>query len=343
MTTAAQARIELNLPALGAWLLTRGAGVVGPLAAQRIGLGQSNLTYLVTDQAGHRWVARRPPLGTLLASAHDVSREHRVLTALAGTDVPTPGVIGLVEDPEVCDAPVLIVEFVDGLVIDRMENVAAMDTAQRHRIGLDVAEVLARLHVLDIEAVGLADLASHSPYAPRQLKRWTRQLEASRRTERPELDRLTAWLVAHVPEKSGLAIVHGDLHIRNVIADPETAQVRAALDWELCTLGDPLADLGTTLAYWPESGDPQIGVFEASRLPGFATRREIAGAYAEHSRSDLAELTFWEVLGMWKIAIIVEGVRRRAFDEPANAAEGGPPGEELVDGLMDRALTLARA
>lgn len=340
---AEQARIELELPALGAWLSTRGAGVVGALEARRIGLGQSNLTYLVTDEAGYSWVARRPPLGTLLASAHDVAREHRILTALAGTDVPTPRVIGLVEDPAVCDAPVLIVEFVDGMVIDRMANAEAMTLGQRRTIGLDVADVLARLHAVDLDAVGLTRLASHSPYATRQLKRWTRQLEASRSTERPELDRLTRWLTAHVPEKSDLRIVHGDLHVRNVIADPDTARVRAALDWELCTLGDPLADLGTTLAYWPEADEPRIGMFEASRLPGFAKRREIAEAYADTSGRDLADLAFWEVLGMWKIAIIVEGVRRRALDEPANAAEGGPPAEGMVDGLVDRALTLAGA
>lgn len=341
MTT--RGRVELNLSALRDWLPTQGVDVVGRVDAQRIGLGQSNLTYLLTDQGGHRWVARRPPLGTLLASAHDVAREHRILSALAGTEVPTPGVIGLVEDPAICAAPVLVVEFVDGLVIDRLESAEALGPDQRHRVGLDLAEVLARLHAVEPEAVGLADLASHAPYAQRQLKRWTRQLEASRTIERPELDRLTRWLGAHVPEGSRLAVVHGDLHIRNVIVDPVTARVRAALDWELCTLGDPLADLGTTLAYWPEADDQRIGMFEASRLPGFATRREIAEAYAERSRSDLADVRFWEVLGLWKIAIIVEGIRRRTRDEPANAAEGGPPGAGLVDGLVDRALTVAGA
>lgn len=338
-----ETRIELDLAGLARWLPSRGATVVGELHAQRIGLGQSNLTYLVTDEDGGRWVARRPPLGTLLASAHDVAREHRILTALAPTDVPTPGVIGLVDDATICDAPVLVVEFVDGLVIDRMDAAETMTSDQRHRIGLELADVLARLHAVDLDAVGLADLASHSPYAPRQLKRWTRQLEASRTRERPALDRLTAWLTSHVPEPAELTVVHGDLHIRNVIADPASAQVRAALDWELCTLGDPLADLGTTLAYWPEADDPQIGLFEASRLPGFTTRAEIVDAYADASGRDLTALPFWEVLGMWKIAVIVEGVRRRALDEPANAAEGGPPGEELVDGIVDRALTLARA
>ena len=333
----------LDTSALARWLVDRGEPVAGELQAERIGLGQSNLTYGLSDGGGRRWVARRPPRGTLLASAHDVAREHRILVALAGTDVPIPGVIGLVDHPLVCDVPVLVVEYVDGLVIDQMAVADGLLPDQRHQVGLGLAEVLARLHAVDLEAVGLSDLATHSPYAVRQLKRWSRQWEASRTRDLPSLDRLTAWLRAHVPEQSRLAVVHGDLHVRNVIIDPVTCAVRAALDWELCTLGDPLADLGSTLAYWPEASDEPIGLFEASRLPGFATRAEIAAAYAQGTGADLAALPFWEVLGMWKIAIIAEGVRRRALDEPANAAEGGPPAAHLVDGLVDRALERAGA
>lgn len=203
--------------------------------------------------------------------------------------------------------------------------------------------MLARLHALSLEAAGLSGLASHSPYAIRQLKRWSRQWEACRTRDLPSLDRLTTWLRRHVPGQASLAVVHGDLHLRNVIADPVTCAVRAALDWELCTLGDPLADLGSTLAYWPEAGEEPIGLFGASRLPGFATRAEIAEAYAKATGADLAALPFWEVLGLWKIAVIAEGVRRRAIDEPANQAEGGPPAAELIDGLVDRALERARA
>lgn len=328
----------LDPGALGHWLATQGEPVAGAVTAERIGLGQSNLTYLVRDEAGHRWVARRPPLGTLLASAHDVAREHRILSALGGTAVPTPGVVGLVEDDSISAAPVLVVEHVDGLVIDRMDVAESMTPEQRGRVGLELADVLARLHAVDLDAVGLDDLASHSPYAQRQLKRWSRQWEASRTRDLRDLDRLTAWLQTHLPVATSLSVVHGDLHIRNVIVDPQSARVRAVLDWELCTLGDPLADLGSTLAYWPEAGDPPIGLFDATRLPGFATRGEIAEAYAAASGRDLADLRFWEVLGMWKIAIIAEGVRRRALDEPANAAEGGPPPAHLIDGLVARAL-----
>lgn len=338
-----QDSVALDPAALGRWLEDQGITVTGAISATRIGLGQSNLTYGLRDESGGRWVARRPPLGHLLASAHDVAREHKVLSALDGTQVPTPQVIGLVRDPAVCEVPVLVVEYVDGLVVDRMAVVESLTEDQRHRVGLELAGVLARLHAVDLDVVGLNDLASHSPYAQRQLKRWTRQWEASRTRDLPSLDRLTAWLTNHVPSDSVLTVVHGDLHMRNVILDQESARVRAALDWELCTLGDPLADLGSTLAYWPEPSDPSIGLFEASRLPGFASRKEIAEAYAAESGRDLAALRFWEVLGMWKIAIISEGVRRRALDEPANAAEGGPPPAEMIDGLVDRALNLAGA
>ncbi|PVG80622.1 phosphotransferase family protein [Nocardioides gansuensis] len=335
--------VELDPAALGLYLQARGTPVAGAVSAKRIGLGQSNLTYELRDEAGRRWVARRPPLGHLLASAHDVGREHKILSALAGTDVPIPGVIALVEDPAVCDAPVLVVEYVDGLVVDRMGAAEALSPEQRHTVGLELARVLARVHAVDVEDAGLSDLASHSPYALRQLKRWSRQWNASRTRDLPSLDRLTAWLTAHVPTTTSLTLVHGDLHIRNVILDPISAGVRAALDWELSTLGDPLADLGSTLAYWPEPSDPPSGLFEASTLAGFATREEIIETYAAESGRDLRGLNFWEVLGMWKIAIIAEGVRRRALDEPANAAEHGTPTVELIDAMVARALHRAAA
>jgi aminoglycoside phosphotransferase (APT) family kinase protein len=335
--------VALDPAALGHYLAEQGITVTGAISATRIGLGQSNLTYELTDEAGRRWVARRPPLGHLLASAHDVAREHKILSALAGTQVPTPGVIALVEDPAICDAPVLVVEYVDGLVVDRMTAAQALTHEQRHEVGLELARVLARLHAVDLDAVGLSDLASHSPYARRQLKRWSRQWDASRTRDLPRLDRLTAWLSDHVPAANSLTVVHGDLHMRNLILDPVSARVRAALDWELCTLGDPLADLGSTLAYWPESSDPATGLFEASRLAGFATRKEIAETYAAESGRELSALTFWEALGMWKIAIIAEGVRRRAIDEPSNAAEGGPPTVEMIDALVEKAIQRAGA
>ncbi|WFE40970.1 phosphotransferase family protein [Micromonospora sp. WMMD998] len=335
--------MALDVTALGHWLRRSGQQVVEPLTANRIGLGQSNLTYLLTDAAGWRGVARRPPLGHLLASAHDVAREHRILTALGRTGVPVPGVLGLCRDERVADVPVLVVEHVDGLVVDRLETAEAMPPGLRRAVGLELGRVLADLHAVDPAEVGLHDLASHAPYAQRQLRRWSRQWAESRTRELPELEKLTDLLRDRAPEPGDLVLVHGDFHLVNLIVDPSSGAVRAVLDWELSTLGDPLADLGSLLAYWQEPGDPPLGLFNAARLPGFPSRAEISAAYAERSGRDLAALPFWHVLGLWKVAIILEGVYRRALDTPANAARPGTlPDRDVVDRLVAQAWSVAR-
>ena len=334
--------MTLDVKALGRWLCSEGHPVSEPLTAHRIGLGQSNLTYLLTDAAGRHWVARRPPLGHLLASAHDVAREHKILTALTGTGVPVPGVVGLCRDAAVADVPVLIVEYVDGLVVDSAQTAEAMSPGLRHAVGLELGRVLAGLHGVDPTAAGLGDLASHAPYAPRQLKRWSRQWADSRTRDLPDLEKLTGLLHDRIPAPGDLVLVHGDFHLVNLIVDPSSGAVRAVLDWELSTLGDPLADLGSLLAYWQEPGDPPLGLFNASRLPGFPSRAEVTAAYAERSGRDLAALNFWHVLGLWKVAIILEGVYRRALDEPENAARPGTlPDRDVVDRLVAQAWSVA--
>ncbi|MET1133059.1 MAG: phosphotransferase family protein [Aeromicrobium sp.] len=333
--------VALDLPALVAWMRERGVDVGASLRASRVGRGQSNLTYRLQDERGHTWIARRPPLGELLASAHDVVREHRILAALQDTAVPVPALVGVCEDPRVADVPVVVMEHVDGIVLDQMEIAEALEPAARRRLGLDVARTLAAIHAVDVDAVGLGDLASRSPYAERQLKRWSRQFEASKTVERPDLDELTALLRASVPAPGDLSLVHGDFHIRNVIVDAGDGSVRTVLDWELSTLGDPLADLGSTLAYWPEAGETASGMFEATTLPGFPTRAELARAYLDASGRDGDTLAFWHVLGVWKVAIICEGVYRRTLDNPANTAEGGAPTPERVQAIIDHAWHVA--
>lgn len=324
----------LRPEAMTAWLAGLGIGVEPPLRYARVGLGQSNLTYLVTDAKGGRVVLRRPPLGELLASAHDVAREHRILSALQGTAVPVPTVHGLCEDPAVTDVPVLAVSYVEGAVLDDRSDAEQLAPEARHEVGLSLVDTLVRIHALDLDEVGLADLASHKPYGARQLRRWGGQWELSRTRELPDLDRLTARLAALDPGPGEVRLVHGDCHLRNVIIDPESAAVRAILDWELCTLGDPLADLGTLLAYWPTEQDPPTMRFDASTVPGFATRSELVERYAERSGRDVSAVPFWHGLGLWKLAIILEGVRRRQQDDPRNlTAMGRIPAaavEELV-------------
>ena len=334
--------LAVDVDALARRLRADGIDVAGALSATRIGRGQSNLTYLVEDEQSRRWIVRRPPRGHLLASAHDVEREFRILSALQGTAVPVPGIVASITDLAVADAPVVVMEYIDGLVVDRMDIVDGMDLSVRAEIGLDLARTMAAVHDVDLDAVGLGDLASHAPYAERQLKRWSRQWEQSRTRNLPALDAMTDLLRAKIPTQRALTLVHGDLHIRNVIADPATGRIRAVLDWELTTLGDPLADIGSLLAYWPEPSDPPTGLFAASTMPGFVDRATLAQAYLYASGRDGADLDYWHVFGLWKIAVICEGVLRRAIDDPRNAADGGPPKPEFIDQLVEKAWHIAR-
>jgi aminoglycoside phosphotransferase (APT) family kinase protein len=326
------------------WIVDLDIGAVPPLSFSRIGRGRSNLTFDVGDAAGGRWVLRRPPLGHLLASAHDVGREYHVLSRLSGTNVPAPGVFALCEDPLVSDAPLLLMEYVDGIVID--EGVAeALELPARRAIGMALPDALARVHEVDLAATGLTDFASHGSYAARQLKRWRRQWEGSRTREIPAVDELALRLERATPEQREITLVHGDFHFLNLIFHWLDPTVRAILDWELCTLGDPLADLGGLLAYWPEPGDGQgAGPIAVSALPGFPTRRELADAYAQRSGRDISALAFWETLACWKIAVIAEGVKRRRLDEPANLADEEEPFDgAIVDRMLERAAAVADA
>ncbi|MGV9863971.1 phosphotransferase family protein [Rhodococcus koreensis] len=333
--------VGIDTEAVSRWIGALGIDTAGPLTFDRIGLGQSNLTYLVQDRAGRRWVLRRPPLGHLLASAHDVAREARILSALEDTAVPTPRVFGLTDDPEVTEVPLLLMEFVDGQVVDRMSIAESLTPERRRAIGLSLPRTLAKIHAVDLEGTGLIDLASHKPYAQRQLKRWSGQWEKSKTRELPALDDLTGRLTHSVPEQRELTLVHGDFHLRNVITSHATGEVTAALDWELCTLGDPLADVGSLLAYWPEPGETTGGDFPASTLDGFPDRVEIAGVYLDETGRDPKALAFWHVLGLWKVAVIAEGVMRRARDEPENKAAAGTPTVERIDDLVAKACDIA--
>jgi len=324
----------LDPEAMSAWLEGLGIGLAPPLTFARVGLGQSNLTYLATDAKGERLVLRRPPLGELLASAHDVAREHRILSAIQGGDVPLPVVHGLCEDPAVTDVPVLVVSYVDGAVLDERADAEALPREARHRVGLSLVETLGHVHAVDLEEVGLSDLASHKPYGGRQLRRWSRQWELSRTRDLPELERLTERLTALDPGPGEITLVHGDSHLRNVIIDPQEATVRAILDWELSTLGDPLADLGTLLAYWPQPGDPPSMRFDASMVPGFATRSELVEHYAAVTGRDVSAVPFWHALGLWKLAIILEGVRRRQQDDPRNLTAAGAIPASAVEEII---------
>ena len=350
--------VGINPTAVADWIEQLGITFTAPLSFERIGLGQSNLTYLVRDAQGRKWVLRRPPLGELLASAHDVAREARILSALEDTPVPTPRVYGLTRDArgdrqrgeagrsgspqKPADVPLLLMEFVDGLVVDRMPIAESLTPQRRREIGLSLPMTLAKIHAVDLEESGLDDLASHKPYAQRQLKRWAGQWEQSKTRELQDLDDLTRRLIAAAPQQQELTLVHGDFHLRNLITSHTTGDVIGVLDWELSTLGDPLADMGSLLAYWPEPGEEDIaGGFAATALEGFPDRAEMARVYLAETGRDAATLKYWHALGLWKVAVIAEGVMRRAMDEPQNKAAAGTPTMRWIDALVCKAREVA--
>ncbi|RJO73737.1 phosphotransferase family protein [Nocardia panacis] len=331
----------VDAAAIRRWFDQLAVEYAAPLGFQRIGLGQSNLTYRVTDAEGRVWVLRRPPLGHLLASAHDVAREARIIAALEHTEVPVPRILGVTA--EFAEVPLVLMEFVDGTVVDTMQVARALTQPQRRRIAMSLPRTLSRIHAVDLAEVGLADLAGHKPYAQRQLKRWSGQWEMSKTRELPELDDLTRRLAAAVPEQREISLVHGDFHLRNLITAPDSGAVIAVLDWELSTLGDPLADMGSLLTYWPEPGETTGGDFAPSTLAGFPSRAEMAGLYLDETGRDPAALHYWHTLGLWKLAIIAEGVMRRALDEPENRAAAGTPTPERIDALVHKAREIAAA
>jgi aminoglycoside phosphotransferase (APT) family kinase protein len=325
------------------WLSAVVRHATPPLEVQRIGVGQSNLTYVVADAAHRRWVLRRPPVGNLLHSAHDVLREARILAALAPTEVPVPRIFGVAQTGEVGDGPLVLMEFVDGLVIGDVVASRTLPARARHRAGIALAETLGQIHAVNLYAANLADLASHSPYAQRQLKRWSGQWEQSKTRELPDLDLLTDRLRAAIPPPRKLSLVHGDLHLRNIVVSATSGDVLAALDWELSTLGDPIADLGTTLAYWPEHEEAILPEFRALLLAGYPRRADLIERYCVTTGRDVtdAELGFWHSLALWKIAIIAEGILSRAQQDPRNRAASGMPVPQTVDDLVVLAHEIA--
>ena len=220
------------------------------------------------DAAGRRWALRRPPLGKRLGSAHDMAREHKVVSALGPTAVPVAPVVGLCEDESVNDAPFYVMEFVEGPILRGLAEAEAFpEEAQRRAIGERVADTLVEIHAVDPDAVGLGDLGRKEDYVARQLRRWQGQWEKSKTRELAAIDAVHERLAARIPEQGPATIVHGDYRLDNMILTPE-GEVAAVVDWELCTLGDPLADVGLLMVYWPERGEEATGRPRPARQPG---------------------------------------------------------------------------
>ena len=298
----------IQLEAVTAWLRDRIAGLEPPLEFALIAGGHSNLTYRFVDRLGTPYVLRRPPLGHVLESAHDMVRENRIVSALAGSKVPVAPTFGLCEDIEINDAPFYIMGFVDGAVLHDAAAAEKLSPAQRLELGTDVVAVLSALHLIDPDAVGLGNLGRKEAYLARQLKRWNKQWAASKTHEIPEMEATSKLLEERMPEQVGATIVHGDYRLGNMmIAD---GRIKAVLDWELCTLGDPLADVGYLLNSWAEPGDPGAEL-AATHVGGFPTRAQVSEWYQKATARDLTDINYYRAFSHWRLAAIGQGVYKR--------------------------------
>jgi aminoglycoside phosphotransferase (APT) family kinase protein len=258
-----------------------------------------------------------------------------VMSALAPTGVPVPPTLGLCEDESVNGAPFYVMEFVEGPILRSRTDSEQFDPATRREIGERVVDTLVAIHSVDPDAVGLGDLGRKEDYVARQLRRWHGQWEQSKTRELPLVDDLHARLSARIPDQGPATIVHGDYRLDNMILLPQ-GEVAAVLDWELCTLGDPLADVGLLLVYWSEPGDELMPLLDPpTTADGFPTRAELRDRYAERSGRDLAQVDFYVALGLWKLAIILEGVfARYRAGAYGKADEGFTQFEEMVARLV---------
>jgi aminoglycoside phosphotransferase (APT) family kinase protein len=311
--------------------------VAGPLEARLVAGGKSNLTYEVGDGRS-TWIVRRPPLGHVLATAHDMAREHRVMTALRDTDVPVPRTFALCEDPDVLGAPFYVMERVGGTPYRLAAELAPLGPERTHRISTRMVDTLAALHAVDPAAVGLADFGRPEGFLGRQVRRWKRQLDASHSRDLAGADELHAALERSVPPDARPGIVHGDYRLDNLLVD-RADRVAAVLDWEMATLGDPLTDVALMLAYHSlarSSGGTAVA--DACAAPGFLPDDDMIERYAAGSDRDLSRLGFYLGLAFFKIAVILEGIHYR-YLHGQTVGEGFDTVGDAVEPLLDAGLT----
>ena len=309
-------------------------GPVGPLTAAVIAGGRSNVTYKVTDGRSV-WVVRRPPLGGVLATAHDVAREARVMDALSDTNVPVPPVLHLCEDSDVIGAPFVVMDYVDGIVLRSAQEMSVFDPDDLRRASTMLVDTLVALHAVDPDAVGLSRFGRPDGFLERNLRRWSTQWEQSRTRDLPIVDRIAERLATDVPVTQRVSVVHGDYRLDNVMFARDLSAVAADVDWELSTIGDPLADLGLLLTY-TEVADQVLGT---GSPPGLLDATQTLARYAGATTLDLGDIDWYTAFGVFKLAVILEGVHAR-YLAGATVGEGFATMGSYVPVLAERAAAL---
>jgi aminoglycoside phosphotransferase (APT) family kinase protein len=309
---------------LGPWIAEHVPDANGTVEVTQIAGGSSNLTFKVAD-GKHEWVLRRPPLRHVLATAHDMGREHRVQSALEATDVPVAAQVAACDDESVIGAPFYMMEYLDGVVYDDVDATSALTEDQGRAASYDLVDVLARLHAVDYEAVGLGGFGRPAGYLARQVARWQTQWEKSKTVEMPVVDEVAQRLERRLPAESRHAIVHGDYSFNNTMfRRDDRTRIQAVLDWEMSTLGDPLTDVGMVAVYWTEVGE----IMWRNRKPqahranaGFPDVDSLLERYAVTSGTDLSQIDFYRAFATYKLAVIAQGGARRVeHTDPERAA-----------------------
>ncbi|MBT4265036.1 MAG: phosphotransferase family protein [Deltaproteobacteria bacterium] len=322
------------------WFEENVPGATPPLSFSLITGGRSNLTYKVVDAKQQTYVLRRPPLGLVLESAHNMGREYKIISALGKTDIPVAPALGLCQDRGVNEADFYVMGFVEGQVYTSSVQAAGIPTADRKSLGLNTIETLVQLHRIDPDTIGLGDLGKKEDYVARQVRRWTKQYENTKTDDLLEMEEVGRLLKDNIPVQVGSSIAHGDYRLGNLMVNNN--RVAAILDWELCTLGDPLADLGYLLNWWYRADEVDLGDDDdaPTAVAGFPSRDDLISYYAENSGRDVSRINYYRALSYWRLAAIYQGVYKRYVE--GVMGDKGSSGDLFITQFKERVLRLSR-